>query len=227
LNRFNGNGNGNKNEWYTVGEEKKTLKKNVGKRLILTPVQSGGAILLIPIFAGLSSLGSLMYGSASVYNAIQNSKRKKGVFSCNILHKKPLAIECGILNLDVSSGNGSHWVAFYKIKDKDEYFDSFESVTLSLTGNTTTLSVHYCPFIDVYDDSEIALLNLQTYNTFPNIDVLHGIEDIKNQILTQIDDFNNDIDYGIKSTEKITFDIGIDQIDFRTTIFSNGTIRIN
>lgn len=44
-----------------------------------------------------------------------------------------------------------------------------ESVTLSLTGNTTTLSVYYFPPIDVYDDSEIALLNLQTYNTFPNM----------------------------------------------------------
>ncbi|KAF0689717.1 hypothetical protein FWK35_00031054 [Aphis craccivora] len=45
-------------------------------------------------------------------------------------------------------------------------------------------------------------------------------------MLTQIDDFNNDNEYfGIKLTEKITFDIGIDQEDFRTTIFSNGTIR--
>ncbi|KAE9521934.1 hypothetical protein AGLY_017668, partial [Aphis glycines] len=134
-----------------------------------------------------------------------------------------------------------------------------ESVTLSLSGNTTTLSVHYCPPIDVYDDSEIALLNLQTYNTFANINETNNnfeiylensdrllnnnkfpicsitlkkgcydIKDIKNQILTQIDDFNNDNDYfGIKSTEKITFDIGIDQIDFRTTIFSNGIIRFN
>ncbi|KAE9543743.1 hypothetical protein AGLY_002139 [Aphis glycines] len=134
-----------------------------------------------------------------------------------------------------------------------------ESVTLSLSGNTTTLSVHYCPPIDVYDDSEIALLNLQTYNTFENINETNNnfeiylensdrllnhnkfpicsitlkkgcydIKDIKNQILTQIDDFNNDNDYfGIKSTEKITFDIGINQIDFRTTIFSNGTIRFN
>lgn len=134
-----------------------------------------------------------------------------------------------------------------------------ESVTLSLTGNTTTLSVHYFPPIDVYGDSEIALLNLQTYNTFPNINETnnnfeihlenpdrllnnnkfptcfitlkkgcYGIKDIKNQILTQIDDFNNAIDYyGVKSAEKITFDIGIDQIDFRTTIFSNGTIRFN
>ena len=61
-----------------LAKKKKTLKKkNNGKRLILTPGQSGGAIPLIPIFAGLSALGSLMSGSASVYNAIQNSKRKK------------------------------------------------------------------------------------------------------------------------------------------------------
>ena len=39
--------------------------------------------------------------------------------------KKPRKIECGILNLDVSSGDGSHWVAFYKMKDKVVYFDSF------------------------------------------------------------------------------------------------------
>ncbi|KAF0719703.1 protein ALP1-like, partial [Aphis craccivora] len=92
-----------------------------------------------------------------------NSSHFRGVFLRDNLLKKPHSIGCGILNLDVSSGNGSHWVAFYKIKDKQE------SVTLSLTGNTTTLSVHYFPSIDVYDDSEIALLNLQTYNTYPNI----------------------------------------------------------
>lgn len=61
-----------------LAKKKNVKKKNVGKRLILTPGQTGGAIPLIPIFAGLSALGSLMSGSASVYNAIQNSKRKKG-----------------------------------------------------------------------------------------------------------------------------------------------------
>lgn len=62
-----------------AAKKKRTLKKkNDGKRLILTPVQSGGVVPLIPIFAGLSALGSLMSGGASVYNAIQNSKRKKG-----------------------------------------------------------------------------------------------------------------------------------------------------
>lgn len=52
-------------------------KKNVGKRMILTPGQSGGTIPLMPIFAGLSALGSLISGGANVYNAIQNSKSKK------------------------------------------------------------------------------------------------------------------------------------------------------
>lgn len=59
-------------------KKKISKKKNGGKRLILAPRQSGGVIPLIPIFAGLSALGSLMSGGASVYNAVQNSKRKKG-----------------------------------------------------------------------------------------------------------------------------------------------------
>ena len=62
-----------------AAKKRRTLKKkNGGKRLILTPGQSGGVIPLVPIFAGLSALGSLMSGGASVYNAVQNSKRKKG-----------------------------------------------------------------------------------------------------------------------------------------------------
>lgn len=41
------------------------------------------------------------------------------------LPKKPYKNECGIVNLDISSGLGTHWVAYFK-KDKNaEYFDSF------------------------------------------------------------------------------------------------------
>ncbi|KAE9522379.1 hypothetical protein AGLY_017210 [Aphis glycines] len=256
-----------------IAAKKGKVEKNPnGKRLILTPGQTGGAIPLIPIFAGLSALGSLMSGGASVYNAIQNSKMKKGVFSRDDLPKKPRTIQCGILNLDVSLGDGSHWVAFYKIKDKVVYFDSFGDLHPPIElqnyfkGNTMIYNYSnnqdfnsFNCAIDVYDDSEIALLNVQTCNIFPNINetnnnfeihlenpdrllnnnkfptcyitlkkVCYGIKDIKNQILTQIDDFYNDNEYiGIKPTEKITFDIGIDQVYFRTTIFSNGTIHFN
>lgn len=43
----------------------------------------------------------------------------------NKLPNKILKYECGIVNLDDSSGNGTHWTAYVK-KDKDIiYFDSY------------------------------------------------------------------------------------------------------
>ena len=41
------------------------------------------------------------------------------------LPTKPLEYECGIVNLDKSSGPGTHWVAYKKNKDCIQYFDSF------------------------------------------------------------------------------------------------------
>ncbi|KAE9529178.1 hypothetical protein AGLY_011974 [Aphis glycines] len=244
--------------------KKKTLKKKM---------LSGGKIPLIPIFAGLSAVSSLISGSASEKKLIKrltdrpltsrdiikyivnfNINHFRGVFSRDDLPKKPRTIECGILNLDVSSGNGSHWVAFYKIKDKVEYFDSFCDLPLPielqnyfkgnkikynytnyqdfnsfncghlclnflqcknhLSGNTTTLSVHYCPPIDVYDDSEIALLNLQTYNTFANIN-----------------ETNNNFEIYLENSDRLLnnnkFPICSITLKKGTTIFSNGIIRFN
>lgn len=41
------------------------------------------------------------------------------------LPQKPYKYECGIVNLDISSGPGTHWVAYYKNGADIEYFDSF------------------------------------------------------------------------------------------------------
>jgi hypothetical protein len=41
------------------------------------------------------------------------------------LPNKVNKVECGILNLDVSKNNGTHWVCYYKNKDTSYYFDSF------------------------------------------------------------------------------------------------------
>ena len=41
------------------------------------------------------------------------------------LPKKPKKKECGILNLDDTSGLGTHWVAWYKNGDEKNYFDSY------------------------------------------------------------------------------------------------------
>lgn len=44
-----------------------------------------------------------------------------------------------------------------------------QSITVSMSGEMTNLSSTYFPVINVYKDSEIALLCLHTYNMFPNV----------------------------------------------------------
>jgi len=43
----------------------------------------------------------------------------------DILPKKPKRNECAIMNLDDTSGDGTHWVAWFKRDEKKWYFDSF------------------------------------------------------------------------------------------------------
>lgn len=50
----------------------------------------------------------------------------RGVFMRDNLPKtKPWKRECGIINFDVSIGDGTHWVAYYKNLNDIKYFDSF------------------------------------------------------------------------------------------------------
>ena len=49
----------------------------------------------------------------------------RGVFLLDTLPKKPNKKECGIVNLDKSSGPGTHWVAWYKNSKNKIYFDSY------------------------------------------------------------------------------------------------------
>lgn len=123
----------------------------------------------------------------------------------------------------------------------------YESVTLSLTGNATILSVNYFPSINLYEDSEIALLCLQSFNSFPNINEnnnkfsiqivddennntpmmcyikleegCYEIEDINQRVKKQIDDYNS------KNLTKLTFDISVDPNDFRSYIKCNGILH--
>ena len=49
----------------------------------------------------------------------------RGVSLRDILPKKPKKKECGILNLDDTTGLGTHWVAWYKNGTEKKYFDSY------------------------------------------------------------------------------------------------------
>lgn len=70
------------------------------------------------------------------------------------LPKKPKKLECGIINLDISSGSGTHWVAYYKNGENSQYFDSFGNLqppleVIKYLGHN--LKYNYLPY--------------QTYNT--------------------------------------------------------------
>ena len=123
----------------------------------------------------------------------------------------------------------------------------YESVTLSLTGDKTILSANYFPSINLYEDSEIALLCLQTFNSFPNIN------NDNNKFAIQVDDHNNNNDrmwcyikleegcyeikdikhrvkeqiniYNEKFKTQLTFDISVDPHDFRSNIKCNGILH--
>jgi len=45
-------------------------------------------------------------------------KNFRGVFLRDTLPKKPKRNECAIMNLDDTSGDGTHWVAWFKRGDK-------------------------------------------------------------------------------------------------------------
>jgi len=51
--------------------------------------------------------------------------RFRGVFLRDNLPLEPKRMKCGILYLDDTSGNGTHWVVWYRDKGKNYYFDSY------------------------------------------------------------------------------------------------------
>ena len=51
-------------------------------------------------------------------------KNMRGVFVRDELPKRSKKVECGILNLDNSQGNGTHWTAWIKNGNEKLYFDS-------------------------------------------------------------------------------------------------------
>lgn len=49
----------------------------------------------------------------------------RGIFMRDGMPKRPFKRECGIINLDTSTGSGTHWTAYSKVDRSTNYFDSF------------------------------------------------------------------------------------------------------
>jgi len=64
-----------------------------------------------------------------INDIMSNIKGFQGVFPLDLLPKKPG--KCGIINLDISSGNGTHWVCWYNDLDFIEYFDPYGEYKLN------------------------------------------------------------------------------------------------
>ena len=58
-----------------------------------------------------------------------NLSKFRGVYMRDTLPNKPRINECGIMNLNTSHQDGSHWTAWYKNGMTRIYFDSFGQIT--------------------------------------------------------------------------------------------------
>lgn len=69
----------------------------------------------------------------------------RGVFMKDRLPIKPKRIECGIVNLDNSDGIGTHWVAYIKVYNYCEYYDSYGDLRppLELVRYFNNCNVYY------------------------------------------------------------------------------------
>ena len=55
-----------------------------------------------------------------------NIQNFKGIYCKDELkNMKPIDTECGIINLDDSSGSGTHWTGYYRKNKSNFYFSSF------------------------------------------------------------------------------------------------------
>lgn len=78
----------------------------------------------------------------------------------NTLPKRIHKIECGIVNLDNSSGEGTHWTAYFKKHDQVIYFDSY--------GNLQPPKELVKYFLDD-GGSNVIKYNYHTYQNFNSI----------------------------------------------------------
>lgn len=83
----------------------------------------------------------------------------RGVFMLNALPARPWRQESSIVNLDTTSGNGTHWVCYRKYGDRVDYFDSYGDlrppVEIQKYLKGTYISYNRTGYQSIHDNSEI------------------------------------------------------------------------
>jgi len=86
------------------------------------------------------------------YVKVLNIPNFRGVMMRDELPAKPQEVECGVLNLNMSTEKGSHWVTWYKSNKDRYYFDSFgEPPPLEVLDylKTDSFSLIFGPLFDL------------------------------------------------------------------------------
>ena len=87
--------------------------------------------------------------SHQLYAFIKDLKIKnfRGIFMRNGLPKRSLKTECGILNLDVEHGSGTHWTCWYKLDSTHcYYFDSYRLTSPSEFDDYIKMDIRVSPY---------------------------------------------------------------------------------
>ncbi|GFX51169.1 uncharacterized protein TNCV_2735201 [Trichonephila clavipes] len=68
---------------------------------------------------------------------MKHEKGFRGVFTSDLLPKKMRQFENGIINLDIATGPGTHWVCYYNDPKNNfvEYFDPFGDYVYKILPN--------------------------------------------------------------------------------------------
>ena len=81
-------------------------------------------------------------------------KNFRGVFMSDELPKKPLKNECGIVNLESSKLEGSHWCCWWKHGEDKYYFDSYGILPSKQIVKYLKSPINYSTFqLQTFNDS--------------------------------------------------------------------------
>lgn len=87
----------------------------------------------------------------------------RGVYMRDTLPSKPKKIECAIVNLDLSVNDGTHWVAYVKVNNYTNYFDSYglkppkEILTYLTKKNNVFYNYQNCQGSNLYNCGHLCI----------------------------------------------------------------------
>lgn len=108
------------------------------------------------------------------------------------------------------------------------------SLTLTLTGNSSILSADYFPPIELHGEYTCGLVDFQTYNSIPNVDVENNLLSIGNYGIEipigsyEIDDIAEYFEKQLKTLDKkIYFSLKANNNTLQTEIKSSESVYLN